>query len=296
MSKLLCAAGAILALLIVLPDRAGAALALYVTETSPDDQVTRYDEDGVLIDVFAPGFTFNTPYNVTSRGNRIYVAHPGTQAIEIFSPDGTHLDTYGGSLVSPSGMAFDASGTLFVAEFQFGGQELERFDSTGNPLGPIGGANLISPWGVVLDGDGNLLVVDDNNGHIERFDTAGNWLGTWADGGDGLRGIVLDPAGNAYVTGFFTGSVFKFSPAGVPLGVFASGFAGPWGITIDGDGNLYVAEYSASRVSKVDPLGNRTTFVTGVGFPVGLAWAPAPEPGALLMVAAALAGLALRRR
>lgn len=156
---------------------------------------------------------------------------------------------------STAGMALDAEGNLYVADF--GSNRVRKIDArtgiittvAGTGSGTFNGddipatsANLWAPTDVEVDREGNLFIADMGNRRVRRVDTrtgiittvAGN--GTGGDGGDG------GPATEA------------------PLSQMR-------GIALDSKGNLFIADTENHRIRRVDAETGRITTHTGTGTP-----------------------------
>ena len=157
-------------------------------------------------------------------------------------------------LRSPSGVAVDGAGNLFIADTD--NHRIRKVDSAGvittvagtgkwgfsGDGGPAVNAMLGVPEGVAVDGAGNLFIADRGNNRIRKVDASGT-ITTIAGSGE---------------TGFFGGG---FSGDGGPavnamLGV-------PEGVAVDGAGNLFIADKGNDRIRKVDAAGVITT-VAGI--------------------------------
>ena len=157
----------------------------------------------------------------------------------------------------PSGLAFDASGNLWVADLYN-----DRVTEFTTPFSTDQAASLVlgqssfntavaattatgfsQPSGVAFDSSGNLWVAEENNNRVMGFfSSAGFSTGEAAS-------IVLGQ------------SSFTTSTAATT----ATGMSYPWAVTADKSGNLWVADYTNNRV---------------LGFGVA-APAPAPNPAPL---------------
>jgi sugar lactone lactonase YvrE len=166
-------------------------------------------------------------------------------------------------LHDPYGVAVDATGTIYVANFQ-GGPSMSGSvtsyapGSTGDakPRASIVGPDtgLHDPFGIVVDCKGDIYVANYEGGPVEagsitvyRHDSDGNAkpIRTIAGGNTGLRqphGIALDPGGNIYVANYTggpseSGSITVY-PAGSNGNVApgraiagpSTGIDHPWGI------------------------------------------------------------------
>jgi uncharacterized protein (TIGR03437 family) len=170
-----------------------------------------------------------------------------------FSGDGGQAASAG--VASPSGLAVDSSGNLYIADFgnnrvrkvntagvistYAGGAPVPGFSGDG---GKAVGAGLFGPGGLAIDAVGNLYIADIANNRIRKVDAAGN-ISTVA--GNGTKGFSGDggPATSAMLNLF---SVHV-------------------GLAVDGAGNLYIPDVANHRVRKVDSSGTITTVVgTGI--------------------------------
>ena len=204
------------------------ALNVYIAEA---DRVLRIAADGTLRTV--AGALYSTGFN----GDGI----PAVSAL----------------LDSPSGIAVDAAGSVFIADTDNHRVRKVGSDGTITTLagtgrdaiagdgGPATAALINSPRGVAVGADGAVYVGDRGNQRIRKI-LANGTITTVAGGGE-----TRPQFGRA---------------TRAELG-------GPTGIALDGAGNLYVANTDANRVDKVSDL------VTEVGT-VARAWVSATRAGA----------------
>ncbi len=120
-----------------------------------------------------------------------------------------------GQFSAPAGVAIDQSngdvyvvdqGNARVEKFDSSGTFVSQFDGSGTPAGSFSGAN-----GVAVDNSTNVLdpsagdvyVVDVGNGVVDKFSSAGAYLGQVVEtpGGvfAGVDGVAVDPEGNVWV-------------------------------------------------------------------------------------------------
>jgi sugar lactone lactonase YvrE len=139
-------------------------------------------------------------------------------------------------LVDPLGLAFDASGELFIADE--GHNTIRKVDTNGiistvagNGVAAFAGdggmatnASLNSPNGVAVDAAGNLFISDTDNNRIRKVDT---------------NGIITTVAGTG---------VGGYGSDGGPA--LDASFDNPKGIVLDGLGDLFIADYLNSRIRK----------------------------------------------
>ena len=156
---------------------------------------------------------------------------------------------------SPSGLAFDSRGSLYVADT--GNNAIRRVSPRGEVITLAGGraagiedgvgqdARFNGPIGIAVDSAGRVVVADTYNDRIRLVD--GN-------------GVVTTTAGN--VRGYADGASRD------------ARFNTPTGIAIDGRGILYVADTGNNRVRALAPDGSASTLVDsshGLSRPLGVA-------------------------
>ncbi len=207
-------------------------------------------------------------------------------------------------LAFPSGLAVDADGNLFIADY--GNQRIRRVDGSGTISTFAGGGDasgdggpaietqLKSPEGVTVDAIGNLYIAVLTNSTIRRVDPSGTittiaGVGRWGFSGDGgpaaqahlsaPSDVAVDAAGNLFIVDRGNERIRKVDTSGTITtiaGTGERGFSGdggpaveaqldnPRGVAVDADGNLYIADHGNHRIRKVDPSGTITT-VAGTG-------------------------------
>src|SRR5262249_1385075 len=105
----------------------------------------------------------------------------------------------------------DASGFLYVTNF--GDGTVRKFDSNGAAQ-PIFASGLSLPVSIRFDSSGNLYISTDS-GTIQRFDSSGTDLGTFANVGDNTNlGIEFDLDGNVYLANISTDAIVKIDANG----------------------------------------------------------------------------------
>lgn len=198
-----------------------------------------------------------------------------------FSGDG--LSATSARLDTPQGIAVDANGNVFIADW--GNNRIRRINPegiittvAGNGLvaasgdgGPALSAGL-SPWSLATDGSGNLYISDDYNDRIRKW-TAGT-------------GVITTVAGDG-ITGY--------SGDGGPA--TAARMALPGGIAVDAQNNVFFADTLNLVVRRVDGRTGVITTIAGSGSPfhdlesgpaLGVSMAPgeiAVEPSGSVLVA-----------
>src|SRR5437879_2175397 len=157
------------------------------------------------------------------------------------------------NLTTPTGIAVDSSGNLFIADTE--NARIRRVDGAtdiitsvaGNGTagfsgdgGPATSAELYGPLGIAVDSSGNLFIADAGNERIRRVDAT--------------TGIITIVAGNG--TAGYSGD------GGPDIG---AGLFRPAGIAVDSSGNLFIADSLITRIRRVIAATGIITTVAGNG-------------------------------
>jgi sugar lactone lactonase YvrE len=235
----------------------------------------------------------------------IYVTDAGdSNRIRKLAPDGS-VTTLAGSVEAyadgpgsqaafntPSGLALDAKGNLFVADT--GNNRIRKITpqglvstvagegTAGYIDGPATQAQFDGPIGVAVDASGNVYVADAYNDRIRKITSdgnvstvAGNGLG-YADGPAGSAlfdtpcGIVSAPDGTLIVADTGNHRLRRIASGQVttlPV-VFAeevnpADLRKPVGLALTHDGFLYVTELDRARVVQIAPDGTARVIAGG---------------------------------
>jgi sugar lactone lactonase YvrE len=192
---------------------------------------------------------------VDAAGTTVYVADQGNNKIRVISNGqvstlagtGTTGSTDGPAATaafnSPSGVAVDAAGAVYVADrgnnkirVISGGlvSTLAGAGTSGATDGPAPTATFNSPLGVAVDAAGAVYVADNGNSKV-RFIRSGQ-VGTLA--GTGASGATDGPAATAT-------------------------FNNPVGVAVDAQGTVYAADATNNRVRMI--RGGRVSTLAGSG-------------------------------
>jgi sugar lactone lactonase YvrE len=241
--------------------------------------VRKVDKDGIITTVAGteePGFSgdggpatkaqLNVPIAVAAdqEGN-LYISDENNFRIRKVDKDGiittiagTGKEGYSGDggpatsakLTDPGGIAFDAEGNLYLADYT----SVRKVDPSGTITtvagtgkagfsgdgGPATEAQLTA-YDVALDRNGNIYISDTENQRIRKVDQ------------DGIITTVAGSGDKGY------------SGDGGPATEAA--LRGPVGIAVDGEGNVFFADHHNTVVRKVDRNGTITTFA-GTGWSI----------------------------
>ncbi len=186
-------------------------------------------------------------------------------------------------LNGPNGVAFDASGNLYIAEMY--NQVIRKVNTSGiistvagnhahgagysGDGGPATAAELNYPYGVALDASDNLYIADMNNNIIRKVNTsgtistvAGNHIGGYnGDGGPATAadlsspaGVALDVSGNLCIIDWGNSVIRMVNTSGIISTVAGNYILGP-GYSGDG-GPATAAELYYPEGITFDASGN----------------------------------------
>lgn len=194
---------------------------------------------------------------------------------------------YSAGFSNPTGIARDADGNVFIADWGNGAiREISRDGTVSTLASSADGFH--SPSGIALDGLGNIYVTDSGDNTVRMIDPmrnvsivagvsgkTGNTNGPASTalfnfGGDNttLTGIAIDQAGNIFVADTGNGeireitqgnvSTYAGQPTGQSGGSGATAFLAAQHLTADNLGNLYVSDTCV--VYKITSTGNVAFF------------------------------------
>jgi gliding motility-associated-like protein len=169
-------------------------------------------------------------------------------------------DTISYAIPTPTGIAINKAGDLFVADIT-AGSVYKLPAGGGAPVNILTGLN--TPLGVATDAAGNVYAAALGNTTIKKVTPEG----VITNLGNGLSfptGLTVDAAGNIYVNETANHAVKKITAAGVTTTI-TTALSFPYGITVDVPGNIYVADNSEGSIVKFGPNGEaRTELITGL--------------------------------
>lgn len=182
-------------------------------------------------------------------------------------------------LASPAGLATDASGNVYIADYNnsrirmvntsgvistFAGNGASGFSGDG---GPATAAALYDPFGVCTDISGNVYIADSRGNRIRMVNTsgiistlAGNGIAAYSgDGGPATAAQVnfplfveADPSGNIYISDYQNNRLREINTSGIINTIAGNGTAGYAG---DG-GAATAAEMRSPGGLSLDANGN----------------------------------------
>jgi uncharacterized protein YjiK len=233
-------------------------------------------------------------YVVDSNNSRVQKFK--TTGTGTFNPSGVTVAGTGGlgvssdQLKNPEGIAFDATGYMYVADYN--NSRIQQFPTAVSGISGTSGTIITQidhPRGVAFDSAGNIYVVDTYYDYIIKYAKTGT--GTFSStritvagtGAEGLGstplndpyGIAFDASGNMYVSTKM--NIQKFANKGngnlsnigatvagaATLGSGATQLNTACGLTFDSSGNMYVADNKNQRIQRYLPGKLQITIPAG---------------------------------
>lgn len=176
---------------------------------------------------------------------------------------------FASGLSGPSGLAIGPSGDIFVASYS---QNLVwRFTPSGTQSVFVRG--LATPAGLSFDRKGRLLIANRQTNQILAAHPGGR-IEVAAEGLQTPVGAVELPSGELMVSNI-AGGVSLVGSDGRARSIH-SGLRSPGpGIVADREGAAaYVVDYGGTTVSRIDREGGRVVVADGLSSPVGLTYTP----------------------
>ena len=278
---------------------AGNGTDIFSGDGGPATKAALFNPHGVALDAAGNLYIADTGFNLIRKVSGGTITTVAGNGVYGFSGDGGPATN--ASLGSPSGVALDNVGNLYIADFV--NARVRRISGgtittvAGNGTGTFSGdggsatsASLSGPTGVALDAAGNLYIAElgsrirkVSNGTITTV--AGNGVnGFSGDGGPATNaslnvpnGPAVDAAGNIYIADSNNQRIRKVSGGTITTvaGNGTGGFSGDGGpatsatlydpnfAVLDEAGNLYIADYYNQRIRKVS--SGTITTVAGNG-------------------------------
>jgi sugar lactone lactonase YvrE len=195
------------------------------------------------------------------------------------------------SLSSPSGIALDVSGNIFIADT--GNSRIRRVDAaTGRittfagrgPAGPSAqgqpiNIDLNAPLGLAFDPAGNLYIADTTNHRILKI-TRENGVITFAGNGQSAfsgdngpataaalnapRVVATDSDGNVWIVDTGNNRIRQVDKAGIIRTIHAGTLNGPRGLAVSVNREVFISDSGNHRILRVSSVGDVST-IAGTG-------------------------------
>lgn len=189
--------------------------------------------------------------------------------LSTFSINAQTITNYVTGLGVPTGIAFDATGNLYVADYN--AYKVTKITPSLTQTTFISTLNA-SPQQIAFDTSGNLWIAESGNFGNEIAKATAAGVVTSYTATNSPYGIAIDAAGNVYYSEANSSNIKKRSTAGVTT-TFATGFTSPNGLVFDPSGNLIVADKLDGAIKKITPAGVISTLISGMANPTNVVYA-----------------------
>jgi streptogramin lyase len=178
----------------------------------------------------------------------------GSTALAAAPPYAEEWPTVGG----PQDVEVDPDGRIWVScdddsirvYTPTGGHLLFAFGGTGN-----GDGEFQTPYGMAFDPGGDVYICDYLGARVEKFDSNGAFLLSWAIPSTNADHVAVDAAGNVFVSGYTDLSVHKYTSTGAPILAWSSVGGSQTSGVLETAGTVYVVQWDAPVVETFDPNG-----------------------------------------
>jgi sugar lactone lactonase YvrE len=243
----------------------------------------------------APGSTLDAALNlVRNPGSNVASLYTQSTASTAFTPalttapsDWTMFLNYtGGGMNSPTGVAVDTTGNVWVSSFN---SAASQFSPTGTPVFPngISSGGLFESFGLAIDAQNNVWIPNEQTplsvnaglGSVTVLSSTGQVISGptgFSSGGIAYPiAIAIDTNATAWVVDNYDAKVTLLSSTGQPLSG-ANGYTWPQlafadAVAIDANHNGWVASSEDNSLTKVSPDGAKFTTYACCNWPAGIA-------------------------
>lgn len=225
-----------------------------------------YDQNGLFLDDFIPSNSGGlvTPEDVLFHPDgSMLVTGSGNTAIKRYDGEtGAYLGDFssGYDLEIPSKMSLGWDSLIYVTQWGTTQQTVVRFSLDGQFVDEFTQVPAPNGIGHAWDAEHNFFLAlygNGTNGSVQKFDTAGNSLGTFVSTTylQGPTDIWFDTNGDLLVEDWTTGKVLRYDTAGQYVGEFITGLTNPEGIATLPNGQMIIGDWGEDAVHLVDSSG-----------------------------------------
>lgn len=168
-----------------------------------------------------------------------------------------NANDYGANFNQPYGLAVDASGQVWVANY--GGNTMTLLSSIGRFQGNF--PNFNAPDAAAISPAGDVWVPNYGGNNITALTSSGGLIGNFAPSGANFNGpydVSIDASGNVWVPNLGGNSVTELTKSGAVVGNFApsgANFNLPYALAIGASGNIWVPNYGGNSLTALNASG-----------------------------------------
>jgi len=270
---------------------------LYIADPVNND-VVKVDTSGnatVLLGSSGATYTFSlkAPGGIAiDTSGTLYIADTGNNEIVVLPRGGpaSVLNTAGTQTPSPSAVAVDPSGGVWVAMTDFGHVYGFKGGFLWADIHPTGATALNNPQGIAVDGNQNVYIADYGANHVVDAKYYGQTDVIVSTGSIVLgdpSGLALDTDGNLYIADYPGNQVIEVTPSGASvINTGTLSLLNPVAVSFDGKNNVYISDGGHERILELnDTSVNFGSVALGASTPITLdlpfTFGPATEFGSV---------------
>lgn len=184
-----------------------------------------------------PAGTSISTLNITNSGSSVSSFAYGTPS------------TLGGTISGPAGIGTDASGNLYIANYD--GNTISKYSSSGTFLSTfISSSSLNGPGSIVFDSSGNAYILSYGNGRVLKYSSSGTFISNFGNFSNPY-GMAIDASDNIYVCDSGNDKVYKYSSAGSLQGTITlNNNDNPHGVVLNSNGDIFILLAGVKKVVK----------------------------------------------
>ena len=183
-----------------------------------------------------PAISYSSPQTFT-QGVAIAPLSPANSGDPVSAPAYGNSGIVSLAFTNPYGVAADASGNVYVADYG-SGLVLKFTGGSGSPTTIASGFS--GPKGLAIDRAGNIYVADAGNKAIKKIPAAGGTVVTVGPSFNSPVGLAVDAAGNVFVSDNSANAVYELPAVGGSAIKLANRwFGNPQGLAVDAAGKCF---------------------------------------------------------
>ena len=236
---------------------------------SAGNSVTELSPMGAVLSG-ASGFTDGAMSNpqgiaIDSAGN-VWVANQGTGTVSELESDGVAVSaspitpvnpaTSADALASPSQLAFDASGNLWVTNSVSGGGSVVELSRKGHFLAVAGTGSVLQPYGIAIDATSVGWVPSFGQGTVDAISFASSTDAQTTDASlSAATGIAIDASGTKWIADSGNSKLTAIASGGAVTSYSGGSLNAPYAIAVDGLGQVWAANKAGNSLSLFSNAG-----------------------------------------
>jgi len=189
----------------------------------------------------------------SEQAQNLFVADQNNGVIYDLAPGGAQVFA-NNVLSSPTALAFDSAGNLFVSDHE------SIYEYTPGGVESTFASGLVDAQGLAFNSAGDLFAADTDTGNIYEY-TPGGVRSTFASGLGGSDGLAFNSAGDLFASA--GNHIYEFTPGGA-RSTFASGLSVALGLAFNSAGDLFEADFGSLKINEFTPGGVESTFASGL--------------------------------